>query len=334
MAAAPRYSILQEVGRGNYGVVYEALDNESGQRVAVKRMHCNDPENAELALREFRALQSIRRRHDNVIQLEECVLQDGPAFHPMGSGHSSGNLLLVETCLKGRRRLPDPRSSCSLWFVMEFCEGGNMSEFLLGRDPDPLLNGSFLRQLSAAVAFLHRHGIVHRDLKSDNILVTLRHGHPELKGSDGMGMGPVNHSQPPKTWNFPGANSRFPSLGEAVWIHQAGLTPSSGVFLPSGISNKGIFLPPPFLSGSSFPHLLYPGIYISRGKKLIPLGEALLEDPTMKLQIPRKGKGSIPEDLCQLLHGMLAFNPKERLDAFQLESRIQQISYGKKRRRS
>lgn len=75
------------------------------------------------------------------------------------------------------------------------------------------------------------------------------------------------------------------------------------------------------------------GTYICQGKELIPLGEALLENPNMKLQIPLKKK-SMPGDLCKLLHDMLAFNPKERLDAFQLEVRIRQISYGKKRQRS
>lgn len=76
------------------------------------------------------------------------------------------------------------------------------------------------------------------------------------------------------------------------------------------------------------------GTYICQGKELIPLGEALLENPNMKLQIPLKNKKAMPADLCELLRDMLAFNPKERLDAFQLEARIRQISYGKKRQRS
>jgi len=82
------------------------------------------------------------------------------------------------------------------------------------------------------------------------------------------------------------------------------------------------------------PPNLSSGTYICQGKELIPLGEALLENPNMKLQIPLKNKKSMPDDLCKLLHDMLAFNPKERLDAFQLEVRIRQISYGKKRQRS
>jgi len=82
------------------------------------------------------------------------------------------------------------------------------------------------------------------------------------------------------------------------------------------------------------PSHLYSGTYICQGKELIPLGEALLENPNLKLQIPLKNKKSMPDDLCKLLHDMLAFNPKKRLDSFQLEVRIRQISYGKKCQRS
>ena len=69
MAAEAKYSIIREVGRGNYGVVYEAVVNKTRSKVAVKRMQCNVPENAELALQEFWALQSIQRQHENVIQI-------------------------------------------------------------------------------------------------------------------------------------------------------------------------------------------------------------------------------------------------------------------------
>ncbi|NXA15246.1 STK35 kinase, partial [Sapayoa aenigma] len=324
MAAEAKYSILREVGRGSYGVVYEALSNESKRKVAVKRMRCNVPENVELALQEFRALQSIQRQHENVIQLEECVLQDGRAFHPMGSGKSSGHLLLVETCLKGRA---DPRSACFLWFVMEFCEGGNMSEFLLARGPDQRLNGSFMRQLSSAVAFLHRHHIVHRDLKSDNILVSQRRGSPVVAdfglSKVCQGKGNVNRHC------FSSACGSNFFMAPEVW--EGHYTAKADIFA-LGIIFWAMVERITFRDGDTEKELL--GTYICQGKELIPLGEALLENPNLKLQIPQKNKKSIPEDLCRLLHGMLAFNPKERLDAFQLEVQIRQISYGKKRQRS
>ncbi|CAN8205144.1 unnamed protein product [Coccothraustes coccothraustes] len=295
-----KYSILREVGRGSYGVVYEAVANRTKRRVAVKRMPCNVPESAELALQELWALQSVQRQHQNVIQLEECVLQRGRLFQPLESRGSGGHLLLVETCLKGRSRA-EPRSACSLWFVTEFCEGGTMNEFLLARGPDARLNGSFMRQLSSAVAFLHRKRIVHRDLKADNILVA--HGRAGPVVAD-FGLS--------KVWE-----GALHGQGRRLRPRRHLLGHGERITFRDGDSQKELL-----------------GTYICQGKELIPLGEALLENPNLKLQIPLKNKESMPEDLCQLLHHMLASNPRERLDAFQLELRIRHISYGKKRPRS
>lgn len=102
-AVSPRYSLLREVGRGSYGVVYEAVARRSGARVAVKRLQCDAPENVELALAEFWALTTLENRHQNVVQLEECVLQRNGLAQKMSHGNkrSKQYLRLVETSLKG-----------------------------------------------------------------------------------------------------------------------------------------------------------------------------------------------------------------------------------------
>lgn len=116
--AQPRYSLLAEIGRGSYGVVYEAVAGRSGARVAVKKIRCDAPENVELALAEFWALTSLKRRHQNVVQFEECVLQRNGLAQRMSHGNKNSQLYLrlVETSLKGRTvpparppaRGPDP----------------------------------------------------------------------------------------------------------------------------------------------------------------------------------------------------------------------------------
>lgn len=100
---APRYSLLRELGRGTYGVVYEALARRSGGRVAVKKLRCDAPENVELALQEFWALTSLEKRHQNVVHLEECVLQKNGMAQRMSHGNKRSRqyLRLVETSLKG-----------------------------------------------------------------------------------------------------------------------------------------------------------------------------------------------------------------------------------------
>ncbi|KAL6458006.1 hypothetical protein MHYP_G00332360 [Metynnis hypsauchen] len=183
---APRYSLVREIGRGSYGVVYEAIARRSGALVAVKKLRCDAPENVELALAEFWALASLEKRHENVVHLEECVLQRSGMAQKMSHGNKRSRqyLRLVETSLKGERVLSSPQEPCYLWFVMEFCEGGDLNQFILSRRPDPHTNASFMLQLSSAVAFLHQNNIVHRDLKPDNILISERSGIPVLKVAD------------------------------------------------------------------------------------------------------------------------------------------------------
>lgn len=105
----PRYSLIREVGRGSYGVVYEAIARIAGTRVAVKRLQCEAPENVELALAEFWALTSLENRHQNVVQLEECVLQRKGLAQKMSHGNkrSKQYLRLVETSLKGKEHNND-----------------------------------------------------------------------------------------------------------------------------------------------------------------------------------------------------------------------------------
>lgn len=89
VSSQPKYDLIQEVGRGSYGVVYEAVVKRSGARVAVKKIRCHSPENVELALREFWALSSIQSQHPNVIHLEECILQRDQLAQRMNHGSSS-----------------------------------------------------------------------------------------------------------------------------------------------------------------------------------------------------------------------------------------------------
>lgn len=123
LVACPRYSLLREVGRGSYGVVYEAVARKTGARVAVKRLQCDAPENVELALAEFWALTSLENRHQNVVQLEECVLQRNGLAQKMSHGNKKSRqyLGLVETSLKGIITPTQEGSS----FMLPACESRN-----------------------------------------------------------------------------------------------------------------------------------------------------------------------------------------------------------------
>ncbi|XP_054986451.1 serine/threonine-protein kinase 35 [Sorex araneus] len=334
--APPRYSLLAEIGRGSYGVVYEAVAGRSGARVAVKKIRCDAPENVELALAEFWALTSLKRRHQNVVQFEECVLQRNGLAQRMSHGNKSSQLYLrlVETSLKGERILGYAEEPCYLWFVMEFCEGGDLNQYVLSRSPDPATNKSFMLQLTSAIAFLHKNQIVHRDLKPDNILITERSGTPILKVAD-FGLSKVCAGLAPrgkegnqdnknvnvnKYWLSSACGSDF-YMAPEVW--EGHYTAKADIFA-LGIIIWAMIERITFIDSETKKELL--GTYIKQGTEIVPVGEALLENPKMELHIPQKRRTSMSEGIKQLLKDMLAANPQDRPDAFELETRMDQVT--------
>uniref|UniRef100_A0A8C4ZL05 Protein kinase domain-containing protein n=1 Tax=Gadus morhua TaxID=8049 RepID=A0A8C4ZL05_GADMO len=176
---AKLYTLDREVGRGSYGVVFEGRASKTGSRVALKRLACSSPEAMELYLQELWAMRTTARAHPNVIALHAVLLQTGArTLRPLGPGRLP--LDLVEAALKGRA----PARCRALWLVMEFCDGGDLNRYLLSRPADERRDRSVVEQLSRALAFLHRLGITHRDLKPDNVLVQDRPGGPVIKVAD------------------------------------------------------------------------------------------------------------------------------------------------------
>ena len=133
---AGRYRLGEVLGAGGYGVVYRAVDQESGQGLAVK------------ALRAERLSKAGRQR-----LAREAALLVGLA-HPHlvrvdGAGESDGVAFLT----------------------MELVEGEPLRERLL-REPLPVADAvRVAREVLSGLAVLHARGIVHRDVKPGNVLI-------------------------------------------------------------------------------------------------------------------------------------------------------------------
>ena len=133
-----RFEVVRILGKGGMGTVYLAKDQRLGRQVALKVLNAEDLASEDRRarfLREARAAASVR--HQNVATIYEVdETEDGQPF-----------------------------------LVMEYCEGETLSQRIRRR---PLDAGEFLsiaRQLVAGVCAAHENGVVHRYIKSANIII-------------------------------------------------------------------------------------------------------------------------------------------------------------------
>ncbi len=148
-----RYQTGKMLGQGGMGSVYEAIDRLTGKTIALKRVtgltenqNFGSPDDSlsfRLALaREFKVLASLR--HPNIISVLDYGFDE--------------------------QRQP--------YITMELLENAdNFVEAARGKSPDEQIN--LLIQLLQALAYLHRRGILHHDLKPSNVLVT-KEGHVKV----------------------------------------------------------------------------------------------------------------------------------------------------------
>jgi len=141
-----RYELGQELGRGHYAIVYEALDHKTNQKVAVKVM---DKRSAprEICQNELRILEEISAsgRHHRITPIKD-VYEDNR----------------------------------HLYFVLELMRGGDFFERVStsGRIPEREA-AAVVRKLCFALNALHEHGILHRDVKLENLLLEGQLPHEE-----------------------------------------------------------------------------------------------------------------------------------------------------------
>ena len=137
------YQIESELGRGGMGVVYKAFEPALNRHVAIKELSpalAHDPQLVERFLREARSMASLSDPH--IIQIffigtDEATLQP--------------------------------------FFAMEFVDGESLST-LLKRDGKLPVDTSLkiLHQTAQGLAAAHDHGVIHRDIKPGNLMLTPR----------------------------------------------------------------------------------------------------------------------------------------------------------------
>lgn len=155
-----RYTTLKQLGDGTYGSVLMGKSNESGELVAIKRMKRKFYSWEEcMNLREVKSLKKLN--HANVIKLKEVI-----------------------------------RENDHLYFVFEYMKE---NLYQLMKDRNKLFPESVIRnimyQIIQGLAFIHKHGFFHRDMKPENLLCM----GPELIKIGDFGLAREIRSRPPYT---------------------------------------------------------------------------------------------------------------------------------------
>jgi len=142
-----KYTKIDKLGEGTYGIVYKAKNKESGEVVALKRIRLDSEDEGVpcTAIREISLLKELK--HSNIVRLYDVI-------------HTEKKLTLVFEHLDQ-----------DLKKYLDEC-GGVMAKATIK---------SFLQQLLRGIAFCHEHRVLHRDLKPQNLLIN-RKG--ELKLAD------------------------------------------------------------------------------------------------------------------------------------------------------
>jgi len=140
---ARRYEVVRPLGQGGMGAVYEVLDRDLDEPVALKLLHpqlSNDPDYRQRLRQEVRLARRVS--HPNVCRVHDL-------------GQHEQQLFVTMELLRG----PTLRS------VMRAIIAREHEPLSLGRKIDLVV------QLAAALAAAHQVGIVHRDVKPDNVIV-------------------------------------------------------------------------------------------------------------------------------------------------------------------
>jgi WD40 repeat protein/serine/threonine protein kinase/tetratricopeptide (TPR) repeat protein len=159
------YDLLERVARGGMGVVYRARQLNTGRVVALK-----------MILRgAFATAGDIERFR---VEARAAAGLDHPGIVPI---YDVGEA----------ERLP--------YYTMAFMGGGSLQQLLAGGPLPPKVAAGLLRQLSEAVQYAHDQGIIHRDIKPQNVLLNRGDGAPPGGTTAGFALqtaGPVTGGEP------------------------------------------------------------------------------------------------------------------------------------------
>ncbi|KAI9501292.1 kinase-like domain-containing protein [Coemansia spiralis] len=129
------YSKVKKIGQGASGNVYKARSIKNGELVAIKQMDLSKQPRKELLVNEILVMKESR--HANIVNYIESFLLN----------------------------------SSDLWVVMEYMEGGALTDVIDNNKMTEVQIATVCREVCRGLNHLHKQDIIHRDIKSDNVLL-------------------------------------------------------------------------------------------------------------------------------------------------------------------
>jgi serine/threonine-protein kinase len=272
-AVLGRYSLERELGRGGMGIVFLARDVALDRPVAIKLLPpamAAQPALRERFMREART--AAKLSHPNVV--------------PIHAVEEAGDLV---------------------FFVMSYVEGETLGERLRARGPlTPREAARLLQEVAWALAYAHGRGVVHRDVKPDNIVIEHGSGRAVVMdfgiaaagdGSAGEVLGTAAYASPEQLSGEPiDGRSDLYSLGVVGFLSLAGQLPFPADDV-AGLVAMHLTRPPPPLAAVApgVPSRLARAVDRCLAKdpaERFPTGESLAEaiagtvEPKRELPVP------------------------------------------------
>ncbi|KAK3124783.1 hypothetical protein QOZ80_7BG0592820 [Eleusine coracana subsp. coracana] len=297
-----RYSLGKLLGHGQFGYTYAAVDRNSGERVAVKRIDKNKmvlPVAVEDVKREVKILKALRG-HENVVHFYNAFEDDNYVY-----------------------------------IVMELCEGGELLDRILAKKDSRYSEKDaavIVRQMLKVAAECHLHGLVHRDMKPENFLFKSTKEDSPLKATDfGLSdfikpgkqfrdiVGSAYYVAPEVLKRKSGPESDVWSIGVITYILLCGRRPfwdktEDGIF-KEVLKNKPDFRRKPWPNITSSAKDFVQKLLVKDPRARLTAAQALSHD-----WVREGGKASeIPLDIS-VLHNMRQFVKYSRFKQFALRA--------------